>query len=273
MLPDFVHFLVELEYRGRMGKKKNLRQLHQEMKTAQIIDEGKYLAKWQFAQEAISLAVSEEERPLLLRHLARVYGIFVFSLLYTAGIISWFFFHPQHYLPVAKWLFHSSWTYWGFMVVLMISLFMFGLAKSIKWRSLLGFFCITGMSMTVTIIAFLYRLDTILQALAVTMVIYIGTACFGLFTKKKLLGWGGPLFGALLALILVGFFQVYYQNSQLNLIVTLLDILLFILYIMYEISDTPASWWSLALDGAMDIYLDFINLFLDILSLFGDDDD
>lgn len=162
------------------------------------------------------------------------------------------------------------------------------MTERILYRSLFGFLFLTGMSLVTTMVVFLYHPAVMFQALAVTMVIYIGTACFGFFTKKNLLGWGGPLFGALLALIFVGFFQIFFENPLLNLVVTLIDILVFTLYIMYDnqvikvrfllkyrddIPDTLGSWWSLALDGALDIYLDFINLFLDILSLLGDDDD
>lgn len=92
----------------------------------------------------------------------------------------------------------------------------------------------------------------------------------------------------MLALISLGFFQYYYQNSILNILILVADILVFTLYTAYDnqmikirfldklrddIPDTTGSWWMLAMSSAIDIYLDFINLFLDILSLLGDDDD
>lgn len=60
---------------------------------------------------------------------------------------------------------------------------------------------------------------------------------------------------------------MFYHNSTLDLIVTLIDIAVFTLYIMYDnqlikvrflvkyrddIPDTLSSWWSLALDSAID---------------------
>lgn len=39
------------------------------------------------------------------------------------------------------------------------------------------------------------------------------------------------------------------------------------------VPDSGKSWWLLAMSSSIDIYLDFVNLFLDILNLLGDDDD
>lgn len=82
-----------------MIKNKSLTQLSKEMKVAQTVVDGEYIAKFKFAKAATSLAPTEEEKPFLIRHVARVYGIFVSMLLYTGGLMAWFYFHPQHYIP------------------------------------------------------------------------------------------------------------------------------------------------------------------------------
>lgn len=133
-------------------------------------------------------------------------------------------------------------------------------------------------------VVFLYQSAVMFQALAVTMVIYIGTA----FYQEKSFRLGRSTIWRAFSPYCGRLFQIFFENPLLNLVVTLIDILVFTLYIMYDnqvikvrfllkyrddIPDTLGSWWSLALDGAPDIYLGFINLFLDILSLLGDDDD
>lgn len=266
----------------------NLEQMKKAMENADSAD-ATYWEKAKFAKEAFKLEPTEEELPFLHKHVARVYSIFALMLLYTGGIVWFLYQHPSLYLNILDLITYSKWTIWGSWGLLILSLIICGIFENLLIKSISTIAFLTGNSLILSVVAFVYEPMIIFKALAVTISIYVGTALFGLFTKKKLTGWGGPLFGALLGLILVGFFQSYFDNSRLDLIVTLIDILVFTLYIMYDnqmikvrfldkyrdnISDSLASWWGLALDGSIDIYLDFINLFLDILSLFsGDDDD
>lgn len=146
----------------------------------------------------------------------------------------------------------------------------------------------TAFGIVMGLVPISYDGKLIFEALVLTIIIYFGSALFGFLTRNDLTGWGTPLFGGLLALIALGFFQHYYANSFLNIVILIADIIIFTLYSAYDnqmikirfldklrdgVPDSRKSWWLLAMSGSIDIYLDFINLFLDILNLLSDDDD
>lgn len=272
-----------------MDKKNNINlgQMKKAMENADSAD-ATYWEKAKFAKEASQIGPTKEELPFLRKHVARVYNIFALMLVYTGGIIWFLYYHPSLYLKILQFITHSSWTIWGSWGFLLLCIIICGFSENLLIKSISAFAFLTGISIISSSISFIYEPMIIFKALAVTIAIYIGTALFGLFTKKNLTGWGPPLFGALLGLIVAGLFQGYFHNSTLDFIVTLVDIVVFTLYIMYDnqmikvrfldkyrdnIPDSLASWWALSLDSSIDIYLDFINLFLDILSLFSSDDD
>lgn len=121
----------------------------------------------------------------------------------------------------------------------------------------------------------------------VTSVIYvflIAAVLFGLFgligykTKLDLTRIGTYLMMGLLALIICMVVNVFLLNSVLDLIISIVCILVFLGITAYDIqklkklnnSDLPED--ALAIIGALDLYLDFINIFLHLLSIFGDAD-
>lgn len=70
--------------------------------------------------------------------------------------------------------------------------------------------------------------------------------------------------------------------------ILLANILIFTIYTVYDnqlikirfldklrddIPDTYFSWWHLAIESSIEVYMDFVYLFLDILSILGSDDD
>ncbi|MBQ6687023.1 MAG: Bax inhibitor-1/YccA family protein [Bacilli bacterium] len=121
----------------------------------------------------------------------------------------------------------------------------------------------------------------------VTSVIYvflIAAVLFGLFgligykTKLDLTRIGTYLMMGLLALIICMVVNVFLLNSVFDLIISIVCIFVFLGITAYDIqklkklnnSDLPED--ALAIIGALDLYLDFINIFLHLLSIFGDAD-
>lgn len=272
-----------------MTKKTNAN-LQQLTKTVENVTSANatYWDKAKFAKRALPIEPTKEELPFLRKHIAHVYSIFSLMLVYTGAIIWGLYLNPPIFFKIFKFLTQSVWTIWGSFGIISLSIIVIGIFDNLLIKTISSIVFLNGISIISSSIAYLYEPMIIFKTLGVTIAIFVGTALFGLFTKKNLTGWGGPLFGALLGLILVGIFQIYYKNSTLDLVVILIDILVFTLYIMYDnqmikvrflikyrdnIPDSLSSWWSLALDSAIDIYLDFINLFMDILSLFSSDDD
>lgn len=266
----------------------DLLSLSKEMTSIGSVD-GNYIGKFHLLLRASKFAPDKEEVPLLLKHILQVYFIFILQLCYT-GVVAWYMYlHPVVLSKTLTVLFSVH----GFVFIVLSLLLIFllwiaqginslalGLASIISFTTFIGI--LLGLVPTV------YDKNLIFEAFTLTLIIFASSSFFGILTKNNLTGWGMPLFGGLLAIIVLGFFQYYYQNSLLNMLILLADIVVFTLYVAYDnqmikirfldklrddIPDSNRSWWLLAMSSSIDIYLDFVNLFLDILSLLGDDDD
>ncbi|KAI0305656.1 UPF0005-domain-containing protein [Multifurca ochricompacta] len=122
---------------------------------------------------------------------------------------------------------------------------------------------------TLGVVTAFYDNVIVLQALLITTGVFLGLTLFTLQSKYDFSGMGPWLFAGLLALLMTGFVGVFIPfNSTLNLIYAIGGTLLFSGYIVY---DTYLINSRLSPDeyimGAISLYLDFINLFLNILRL------
>lgn len=84
---------------------------------------------------------------------------------------------------------------------------------------------------------------------------------------------GGALFAALCALVIVSFVSLFIPGLRDNHVLDYVAAIIFSLYIgfdMWRASEMPSTVDN-AVDVAVSLYLDIINLFLNLLSIFGDD--
>ncbi|KAF9241824.1 UPF0005-domain-containing protein [Melanogaster broomeanus] len=109
----------------------------------------------------------------------------------------------------------------------------------------------------------------VLQALLITLGVFLGLTLFTLQSKYDFSGLGPWLFGALVALVMTGLVGVFIPFSQtMDLVYAIGGCLIFSGYIVY---DTYMITKRFSPDeyimGAISLYLDFINLFINILRL------
>lgn len=101
-------------------------------------------------------------------------------------------------------------------------------------------------------------------------VMFMGLAAFGWTTKKDLSGWGTFLLAALLGLIVAGVANIFLASAGFSLVTAAIGVLVFSGLIAYDVQRAkhtcePGSEVSVALS----LYLDFVNLVLSLLQLFG----
>lgn len=131
---------------------------------------------------------------------------------------------------------------------------------------------VTGV--TFSIIFLTYELTSLMMVFAITAIIFGIFAFFGKVTNLPLNKMGTFLFMGLLAVIIAGIVNIFIGSSQFSFILCIVSIILFIGYIAYDTKKLPAIFDLLGEDkgaiyGAFELYLDFINLFLRLLELFG----
>ena len=104
-------------------------------------------------------------------------------------------------------------------------------------------------------------------------------AIYGYTTKNDLSSFGKILIFALIAIIIMSIINIFVKSSGLDLFLCIVSILVFLgltawdmnnlkaLYNYYASDEKELS--KIAIYGALDLYLDFVNIFLNLLSLFG----
>jgi len=136
-----------------------------------------------------------------------------------------------------------------------------------------GFAAIMGLSFA-TIFA-IYTAASIASAFFGASVLFCVMSVYGYFTKQSLDSLGKYLIVALIAIIITSIVNIFIGSSLLQTIISAVAVVIFLGLTAYDTqkireqlmeSDGPA----IEAMGALTLYLDFINLFLSLLHLFGD---
>ena len=136
---------------------------------------------------------------------------------------------------------------------------------------------LTGL--TFSSIFVLYNIMSIIYVFAITSVLFLMFALIGYFTKIDLTKLGVYLFMALLGIIICSIINMFVGSETFDLGITVICLIIFIIYIAYDIQVIKRNMYSiseednLAIYGALQLYLDFINIFLRLLRLFGNSRD
>ena len=132
---------------------------------------------------------------------------------------------------------------------------------------------LTGVTFSVLFIAF--ELESIVYAFAGTAAIFGVLAYIGKNTKRDLTKFGTMLMITLGVAIIVSIINLFIGNSMLDIALDWVILFVFMGFTIYDINKIVAMQnegfesEKLYVYGAMQLYLDFINLFIRILSLFG----
>ena len=137
-------------------------------------------------------------------------------------------------------------------------------------------YCIVN-GLTLSVIFLAYEMKSIVAIFFVTAAIFGAMALYGAKTKKDLTTIGSICLMALLGIILITIVNMFFLKSEgLDLILSYVGILIFIGLTAYDTqmikrlasTDSGLSTYSIAILCALNLYLDFINIFLKLLRLF-----
>lgn len=131
---------------------------------------------------------------------------------------------------------------------------------------------VTGL--TFSTIFLIYDLSSIIYVFGITALLFGIFALIGHFTNIDLSKISTFLLMGLLGIIICSIINMFIGNSTFDLIITIISIIIFLGYTAYDMQKIKRSINTLPEDNlavisALELYLDFINLFLDLLRLFG----
>lgn len=123
-----------------------------------------------------------------------------------------------------------------------------------------------------------YELTSTLFVFLITAVLFAILALIGYTTKIDLTKLGTYFVIGLFGIIIVSLINIFVGNTMVDLVVSIVCVALFLGITMYDVqkikmlSNSGLPEENLAIYGALDLYLDFINIFIHLLSIFGKSD-
>ncbi len=182
--------------------------------------------------------------------------------------------------PIGHALFFTPLRWVVFLAPLgMVMLLSFGISRmsvAAAQATFWGYAALLGVSLA-TIFA-VYTGASITQVFFVTAATFGSMSLYGYTTKRDLTGWGSFLFMGLIGIIIASVVGYFVQSSALQFVISVAGVLIFtgltaydtqkIKEIYYEGDDGTVTGRK-AILGALNLYLDFINLFLMLLRLLG----
>ena len=150
------------------------------------------------------------------------------------------------------------------------------LAASTASMLFVGYSALTGLTLSFILLA--YTGESIATTFVVTAAMFGALAGYGTITRRSLEGWGQFLFMGLVGVVIASVVGIFWQSSGLQFVITFVGVIVFTGLAAYDaqrlkamaLSTPEGQTGSYAIVGALALYLDFINLFLMLLRLFGD---
>jgi FtsH-binding integral membrane protein len=133
------------------------------------------------------------------------------------------------------------------------------------------------MGLSLSMIFSIFTTASIVQALVGTAVSFGALAGWGYFTKRDISGWGPFLFAGVIGLIVAGVVNIFVASTALQMTLNVLTILIFLGLTAYDMNRIRDMFWSatsheigrLQWFAALSLYINFINIFVSMLQLFG----
>lgn len=148
-----------------------------------------------------------------------------------------------------------------------------GPTKTMAQAMLYGFAALMGLSFATIFVV--YQMGSIFTAFMGAAVLFGVMSFYGYFTKKDLDSLGKFMFVGLIAIIIASVINIFIGSSLMAMVISAIAIIVFLGLTAYdtqkirEMVSVDSDTGVAEVSGALTLYLDFINIFLSLLQLFG----
>lgn len=210
--------------------------------------------------------------------ISKVYGWMCLALVMTALVAMYVATTPA----IIQFIFGNRLVFYGLIIgelalVGWLSLAVQKMSANTATLVFLGYACLNGL--TLASIFLVFTAASIASTFLITAGTFGAMSLYGYFTKKDLTTIGNLLVMALFGLIIASVVNLFWSNGTLYWITTYAGILIFVGLVAYDTqkiknmdvigNEGTDEDRKEAIMGALALYLDFINLFLYLLRLFG----
>jgi len=209
----------------------------------------------------------------------RVYLWMALGLMVTTGAAL-----ATVFTPLGNLVFSSIYVFYGlaFGELIMVMVLSAGIRKLHPAVAGALFFAYAGLNgVTLSAIFLVYQLGSIGMAFFTAACLFGAMSLIGYSTKKDLSNWRGFLMMGLIGLIITSVVNIFLASSGVSWLISIIGVLLFLGLTVYDTQQIrrmtiesmqmgdEAVATKMGILGALKLYLDFINIFLYLLRLFG----
>jgi FtsH-binding integral membrane protein len=177
------------------------------------------------------------------------------------------------YTSPLKWVIMLAPLAFVFFLSFRVNKMSLGAAQIAFW----AFAAVMGVSLSSIFLVFTGQ--SITQVFFVTAIAFGGLSLWGYTTKKDLSGWGSFLIMGVIGIIAAALVNLFLQSSALQFAISVIGVLVFAGLTAYDTQRIKDTYFEVmndatlagkaAIMGALNLYLDFINMFTMLLQLFG----
>lgn len=198
----------------------------------------------------------------------------MFLGLLGSAVIAWYTYASGLYIDIIFKGYFNILLILELVVVILFSWLFRKLSPTIVGILYFLYSMINGVFLSVIFIVF--ELSSVVWLFIASAVLFGGMAFFGYKTNKDLSNWRTLLFGVLIIGLILSLINIFFGNSMLDIIIDWVILLVFFGITAYDMNQLKQLQYDEGLDknklhiyGAMQLYLDFVNIFLRVLALFG----
>ena len=222
----------------------------------------------------------------LRSYMLKVYNYMGSALLVT-GIVALLTFKfavesvsPLAFTDLGQTLYNSGFAWVVMLAPLGVVLYMsFGIAKMSASKAQTVFWIFAAlMGLSLSWILLVYTGVSVARVFFITSATFGAMSIYGYTTKRDLTRLGSFLMMGLIGIIIASLVNIFLKSSMMHFVISILGVLIFVgltaydtqkIKNMYAASDSGELMGKKAVMGALTLYLDFINLFIMLLRLFG----
>lgn len=212
------------------------------------------------------------------RFITRVYGWMGLGLLLT-GMVAMYTASSQAMLSV---ILGNRMVFYGLIlaeiaVVFGLSMWVKNMSPTAATAAFLGYSALNGL--TFSVIFLVYTSASIASTFVICAGMFGAMAAYGALTKRDLTSVGSFMFMGLVGIVIASVVNIWLRSAMVSWVTAFLGVIIFTGLTAYDAQKVKDIGASLETDddnakragimGALSLYLDFINLFLSLLRLFG----
>lgn len=224
-----------------------------------------------------SMSLRDAKPVVQQRFFSRVYGFMVLALA-ISGVAAFF---VANNVGIQRVIFGNQLVFFGLIIGELVLVFILSariqsMSRQTATLLFIAYSIVNGL--TLSAVFLVYTSSSIASIFLISALMFGGMSLYGLKTKSDLNSAGRYLIMGLIGVIIASVVNMLLRSSTLNWLISILTVVIFTGLTAYDTQkllniskydDGSENFQKVAIIGALQLYLDFINIFLALLRLFG----